>query len=462
MLWTVIRVEWRNLAGERAVWAIIALFAALVAWAAVTGGRDAHARQEAARAALVEEEERLARLRVEASAPGQATDPHMVGRELGRRAAILPEGPLASVIGGREAAIVVVSTESRATTSEAELGSPIRQVAGAFDLTFVFVVLLPLVVVALTFDLLAGERERGTLALVLAQPVSLTTFALGKALQRALLLLGVTTLAALGGPALAGGELLADGGLRTALYAALLVAYTAFWFAAALAVNAWGQTSAGNALALVALWLGLVVVVPGLVAVAVDAVYPPPSRVELVNMARAAAAEAEDEASTIEGDHGEPKDKALDERYRTTVKRSLAVQEELERRVEPVVAAFRAQLDHQQSLVNRLRFLSPAIVLHEGLHDVAGTGVERRSGFHGQVEGYHRAWRAFFEERALAGAQLTAADYDALPTFRHVEEATGDLARRVGAGVAGLLLPAFALIGGALVGLRRPEAAGIR
>ncbi|GMV39906.1 MAG: hypothetical protein AMXMBFR64_16220 [Myxococcales bacterium] len=462
MLWTVIRVEWRNLAGERAVWAVVALFAALVAWAAITGGRDAHARQEAAQAALTEEQDRLARLRAEASAPGQATDPHMVGRELGRRTAILSEGPLASVVGGREPHVVVVSTESRATTSEAELGSPIRQVAGAFDLTFVFVTLLPLVVVALTFDLLAGERERGTLALVLAQPVSLTTFALGKALQRALLLLGVVMAAALAGPALAGGELFADGGLRTTLYAALLVAYTAFWFAAALAVNAWGQSSAGNALALVALWLGLVVVVPGLVAVVVDAVYPPPSRVELVNMARAAAAEAEDEASTIEGDHGAPKGETLGDRYRTTVKRSLAVQEELERRVEPVVAAFREQLDHQQSLVNRLRFLSPAIVLHEGLHDVAGTGVERRSGFHGQVEDFHGAWRAFFHERALSGAPLAPADYDALPAFRHVEEPTGDLTRRVGAGVAGLLVPALALLGAAVLGLRRPEAAGIR
>lgn len=468
MLWTVIRVEWRNLAGEKAVWAILALFAVLVAWAAVTGGREARARHGVAQAALAEEEERLGRLREEARAPGEARDPHAVGREHGRRAAVLPQGPLASVAGGGAEPVVFVTTESRTTAGEAELGNPVQELAGPFDLAFVFVFLLPLVIVGLTYDLLAGERERGTLALVLSQPVSLSTFVMGKALQRAILLLGVVLAAALLGPLLAGGALWADGGLRTALYVALLVAYTAFWFAAALAVNAWGQSSAGNALALVALWLGLVVVVPGLVAVAVDAVYPPPSRVELVNAARAAASDAEEQASALEGDHGaEAADEggeegALAERYRSTVQRALVVQEELERRVAPVVAAFREQLERQQVLVNRLRFLSPAIVLHEGLYDVAGAGVERRAGFLEQVDAWHAEWRAFFAERIRAGRELTPEDYAALPSFGYVEEPPSELGARVGVGFAGLVLPTLVLLGVAAVGLRRPGAAGIR
>ena len=59
--------------------------------------------------------------------------------------------------------------------------------------------------------------------------------------------------------------------------------------ALAVAVNAWGRSSAGNALSLVGIWLALLVVVPGLASVAVDALHPSPSRVELVNVARDAA-----------------------------------------------------------------------------------------------------------------------------------------------------------------------------
>ena len=467
MLWTVIRVEWRSLARERAVWAVLALFAVLVAYGALGGGQHARAERQAIDAALDEEASRIAHLREELSAIAagapvrHASDPRsalIVGRDLGRRAATLPPGALASVsIGQRDLLphTIHVTTQARlADGADADAGSPTRRMSGAFDLAFVFVFLLPLVILALTYDLLAGERERGTLGLVLSQPISLSTFILGKAAQRAALLIAVVLSLGLLGPALSGGGLSGESApVRVALYAGLLVAYSAFWFAAAVAVNAWGRSSAGNALALVGLWLGLVVVIPGLVSVAIDAVHPAPSRVELVNLARAAASEAEAQASAIEGDHGEDRARVGSDR---SARRAVDVQEDLERRVQPVVDAFRDQLSRQQRLVDRARFLSPAIVLHEGLNEVAGSGVARHQRFSEQVDAFHEAHKRFFFDRIRRGADLAPADYDAMPRFTYVEEPPASLARRVGAGLLGLALPAAALLALALAGLRRP------
>jgi len=459
MLWTVVRIEARNLVAEKTVWVVLALLCAMVAYAAWTGTVSVRAERQAMVAALAEQQGRLEALRsrlqaLEAGGPAarhddDPADPAQVGQKLAAQVAVLPPGPLAAVaVGQRDLAPGIVHITSQGklgATGDATLAGPTRLMTGAFDLAFVFVYLLPLVIIALTYDLLAGERERGTLALVLAQPVSLATFVLGKTLQRGLVVSGVTVALALLAVAASAPDLAsADGLLRLGLYLAALIAYAAFWFAAALAVNARGQTSAGNALALVGLWLTLVVVVPGIVRVVVEAAYPPPSRVELVNLTRAAAAEIETELSALEGKHERPAtgpDKAV-----AATERIVAVQEALEKRAAPVLLAFRTQLAAQQTLVDKLRFLSPAIVLHEALGDVAGTGASRLQDFAKQVDTFQAAWRRYFFSRIHARQKLTSADHATLPRFAFVEETPAVLGARVSGGIAGLLLPAALLV----------------
>ena len=58
--------------------------------------------------------------------------------------------------------------------------SPRKLLVGHFDLLFVMVYGYPLLIIALTYNLLATEREEGTLALVLAQPIRLRTLVAAK------------------------------------------------------------------------------------------------------------------------------------------------------------------------------------------------------------------------------------------------------------------------------------------
>lgn len=471
MFWTVFRVERQNLWRDRAAWAVLLGFFLLAAYAAVGGARFAAAERAEMAATAEEETTRLAQLRervlaIESGAPVvHATDPRepaLVGRDLGKRAATLPPNALGAVSLGQRDLLphtIWITTEARLSEAGSDDGGSLnRRVTGAFDLAFVVVFLLPLVVIALCFDVLAAERERGTLALVLSQPVGLGTFVFAKALLRGLVLLGVVLVAALVVPlALVDAPFDIQGASSVALYAALLVAYTAFWVCLCACVNAYGTSSAGNALSLVSVWLLLVVVVPGLASAGADTLYPSPSRVELVNRAREVAREVEAEVSAIEGDHGQPAAAAGD-----TAVRAARVQTELEHRVEPVMDAFRAQLSRQQALVDRLRFLSPAIVAYEGLNDVAGTGVTRHQHFSRAVERYHDEYKRFFFERMEQRQKLTAADYDALPRFRYDEAPTARLASRLGAGLLGLVLPSAALLLLARRGFRRHFSRGLR
>lgn len=59
------------------------------------------------------------------------------------------------------------------------------------------IVSLPLVVIALSFNLVSAERERGVLAIAVAAGASAPRFIVGKLLARALLVIGSLWLASL-------------------------------------------------------------------------------------------------------------------------------------------------------------------------------------------------------------------------------------------------------------------------
>ncbi|MBX3181685.1 MAG: DUF3526 domain-containing protein [Polyangiaceae bacterium] len=465
MFWAIVRVELLSLWRERFLWLSLLGFMALAAYAAALGAGDSRRVRAEQTAELTEEAERLAGLvslarAVEAGEPvrnlDDPRDPLRVGSALGRRTATLPPGPLAALaVGQRDLlpqSIVVTSDARRAGDAGEEAGDLARRVAGSFDLAFVIVYLLPLLVIALLFDVLARERESGTLALLLSQPLSLTRLTLAKAAARSLLLSLVLL-----GPCFALPWALGQGVSlgAAALYLLLLVGYAGFWVALCLCVNAYGKTSAGNGLLLMTTWLALVVVLPGLASVVVDAVYPSPSRVELVSRAREVTRAAEALVSEQEGDHGAaPRADAAERR--------VALQEQLSSQAAPVLEAFERQLGRQQALVDRLRFLTPAIITYEALTDLSGAGVQRHQHFSAQVERYHVEYQRFFFDRVRAGQRLTSADLAALPSFTREELPARVVAARVGLGTLGLFVPTLVLAAFTRRGLRRYLSSGLR
>jgi ABC-2 type transport system permease protein len=91
---------------------------------------------------------------------------------------VLPPAPLATfAIGDRDLRPLRLSHHhARGRPYNPDPENPLHAATGWFDIAFVVTFLLPLMVFAFGYDVLSGERERGTLALVLAQPI--TPFAL--------------------------------------------------------------------------------------------------------------------------------------------------------------------------------------------------------------------------------------------------------------------------------------------
>jgi ABC-2 type transport system permease protein len=469
MLRRIVQHEWKALTADATLWVVAAVFGVAIGYGVWNGSRWVAFQHDTLASARAEELTRYDSLKTQVAALQQPDakvspfadprSPSNVGGRLGPRYAMLPPGPLAPLAIGQSDLLPYyfkVSTDARENIVAAtEIENPNRLLAGRFDLAFVIIFLYPLLILALTYNMLSSEQEQGTLVLALSQPVSLGTLVSGKVLLRALILVGLVVAFSVAALIVSGADLSAPGAVaRLGLWLAVVAAYGAFWFGLAVAVASLGRNSTTNATLLASGWLVLIVMTPSLFNMAATSLYPVPSRVEMVQAMR----EAQDEANKggsqalarFYEDHpelatGDPAQAMND----FNVVR-VAVNDDVERRVRPVVSRYEEQVAKQQRAIDSLRFLSPAILMQAALNDIAGTGTVRHRDYLAQVDAFHGAWRDYFVAKIFAKTQVT--DFDQVPRFSYSEEPTAVVTQRVGVALLGLLLPAAAI---GMLGWRR-------
>lgn len=462
MLAHIVRNEWRLLLADRTIWVLAALFAAVIGYGLYNGASWEHFQRSTIARAEADQVQRLKKLRNHLAAieegrlqPAGHMDPRSasaVGSITGAKYVAMPPAPLAAFSAGQSDLYPYyykVTLKSRqAIVSNDEIENPTNLLAGRFDLAFVLVYLYPLLILALSYNLISAEKEQGTLALTLSQPVSIRTLAAGKVLLRSAVLLAMAAGFTLAGALLAGVNLFASGALPLlALWIAAVFLYGAFWFGVAVLVNAYGRGSAANALTLSGIWLLLVLIVPALVNLMAASLYPVPSRVEMIQATREAGQDSARRGSLVLAryfeDHPElaPADGKIDANDFMT--RAYAVQEETDRLVQPVVEHFENQVRSQQAIVDRFRFLSPAILAQEALNEISGTGVSRYRHFLRAVDEYSAEWKAFFKPKIFGRVKVASAEIGQLPEFQFKDEDATTIAGRTVILLAGLAASVF-------------------
>ncbi len=368
------------------------------------------------------------------------------------RLALLPPAPLGALAIGQGDVypnyLKVTARSLDALVSGDQIEHPLAVASGQFDAAFVVLFLYPLLIFAISFDLTATERDRGTLRMVLAQPVTLGEVVAGKMIVRAItlaapLVLIPTAVAAFSTPA--------DGDfwLRAALWTIAVLAYGAIWHGIALVVNARGLSAPANALILAGIWLLFAVVGPSCVNLLIAIRYPMPSRVEAAVQARAATQEATVQGSRELGqflqDHPTSGNVGREGLRQFAVLQSQRDRQVAER-LAAVEATFNAQLEKQRRLASWLSVLSPTMVAQGVLLDVAGTSTVRFDHFRSEASSFQQRWRAYFEPRVLDAATLTPAEYAAAPSFTYVDESSSLTARRVAMPIIVMAVAAVFLI----------------
>ena len=310
-----------------------------------------------------------------------------------------------------------------------EMTSPVQLMFGSFDLSFVLIYLLPLIVIAFSFDLLSGERERGTLRLLAAQPMEVFNWLMQKTALRFGVLAAITAVSLLAALVISGVSL-TQNAAAVGQFLLLSLAYLLFWFGLAWLVNLAGKSSAQNAVSLLALWVGIVLLIPSVVSQLASSLHPAPSRTRMIHEMRSLKAETEKEQDQILAEylrnHPELAVENADDPATAYGwwQRYFAAQDLVKQKLEPLFSQYDRQLALQQAQADRFRFASPAILMQEALSDLAKTSTPHYQDYRKQVIEFAAEWRAFFLPMIFKNQDFTLDKLAALPAFRY-EKATG-------------------------------------
>ncbi|MDH3619908.1 MAG: DUF3526 domain-containing protein [Gammaproteobacteria bacterium] len=337
------------------------------------------------------------------------------------------------------------------------IDNPLRLAAGSFDLAFVLVFLVPILVIALSYDVMSREKELGVLALVGAQGVSIRRFIAAKLLIRGLMIvtaiIGVNVIAM----AVIGTFSEAPMLISAASWTLVAVFYGLLWFGLAALTNAAGFNSATNGVILANLWLLLVIVLPAVINMIATNVYPAPSRVDLTTELREASTEAEERAAEAREqyffDHPDLAAGDVDQEifYRDVARG----EDDIAQSIEPWLRRFEEQAQRQGEVVAWMKYFSPALLADQSFATLAGTDRNYHAQFKVAAFNYHTDWRKFFVSRLENDIGMTGDGWSQLPAFNWSPPHAGKQARRVLVPAAVLGIMAVLLLCMALIKFRR-------
>ncbi len=311
---------------------------------------------------------------------------------------------------------------------ENELANPVNLMAGNFDLSFVLVYLLPLLIIAFCYGLFSVEKENGTLALLQIQTVSIRNIIQVRLGFYFVLIVGLAVFISFVGLCISANPFSAQNIVPATAWLFATILYCAFWFGMLFLIISFKKSAAFSAISAVGFWLLFLIIVPSVLNMIVTIKYPLNSTT-LAGLTRRTGLENENDEQEMERIIME----FFDHKPELAGSKSLIKNNRLPK----AYAAFTSLKDvHNQQLVdnynaqvvNRNRWassyfwLSPAVVMQELLAKITQTDLHTFLRFQDDLVGFHRQITDFYFTRLFWDKPISLEDYAKLPVFESSAE----------------------------------------
>lgn len=309
--------------------------------------------------------------------------------------------------------------------TEMPVNNPMTLFAGNFDLAFVIIYFLPLLVLAYCYSLYSSEKEAGTLAMLAVQAGSVARVVRLKLLFRFLVLAALLLVVNGLGFALAE-KRVAPGVPQMLLWCLFSLLYLLFWMSIAYFIVAFRQGATATGMYLAACWMLLLVILPSLANTIVQQRHPLPLKDEIAAYRRHQSEEIWNTPARILSDsfnrynpqYASNADPAKDTLHLST-RYVAGYYDLLERRMERVVAPYEREIDERNRQLAALSAWNPASVAQQWLNTLAGTELPAYDQFSRQADQFQRSWKTFLYDFHIPGKQLQAADLERFPVFHY-------------------------------------------
>jgi ABC-2 type transport system permease protein len=309
-----------------------------------------------------------------------------------------------------------------------EIANPRKLLAGNFDLSFVIIYLLPLLIIAFTYNLLSDEQERGTLPLLRIQPVPLHQIILCKLL----FWLGITMalLVFISGVAFVWSGIPISAAGSMLCWLLISGSYALCWFALSLLINAFHRSSAVNALWSLGAWLLFLVVIPALLNLAFsdESQADPTALTDYIRRQQGLGESKQEKLEVLESFYNRypqyrNKDTAVAMRFLEFQAYSAYVTLS-DAAAKPSVDKYFQKLWDRHRQIAAFDLINPAVNAQHLMNTLSHTGLEDAFAFRGSIATFHQRLCHFCFEPLFAGRMMTKTDFNKLPVFNQPAPST--------------------------------------
>lgn len=315
---------------------------------------------------------------------------------------------------------------------QVELRNPDKLLSGNFDLAFVFIYLLPLLIIAFSYNVTSLDREQGIAGLLSVQGASERNMARARLFFRCGLILSLVLLLSIIGFAVN----------RVSLPAALAwtgisVLYTVFWFSLAYAFTSLRNAGSLTALKLVSIWIVLLILIPSLI----NGLQQPndQAKIEIADAAREYPGtvwgmEKKYLADTLFAIKPAWKEMFEAGSKDTTELRSIAYAYFMGQKMTQVGRRIDSLALGQQRQLENFNVINPSYGVQSLYNKLAGTELSSYINFREDVDAYQQERYEHITAKRLPGEKLTPSAYKAYPVFTQPYQRISSREWLIGAG----------------------------
>jgi len=290
--------------------------------------------------------------------------------------------------------------EKQAFINHYDFAHPLGLLLGKFDLAFLIIYILPVLLISISYNALAGEKQTGQLRLLMLQGLSPIRLIFNQLCVRTSLVSLPLLLVSISGFFIVSDNISL---VSVCFFVFLVLAYSLFWLALCAFVISFGKTAAYNAAVLIVTWLSLIIILPAGLNTLILTLDPAPSRIEYVDTLRDKSDEVDKASSQALAqffqDHPELAKAVDDTKPLDYASKKIAKIVAIETAMLPYDETFKLVLTKQQNRAELLQMVSPASILQAALFELSGNGLKRHQDFISQVLAHHQALRTFYQQQ---------------------------------------------------------------
>lgn len=280
---------------------------------------------------------------------------------------------------------------------DTELTNPLSLLVGNLDLSFVFIYLFPLLIIALSFNLISEEKETGIWSMIKTSGVSTYKFVGYKILVRWFLVVFLAVFLLFLAAMVFGAKY--DEVFWSIL--AITVAYISFWFVLMGVVSFFDKSSNFNATTLVGLWLIICLILPAFGNTWINTTTPIHEAMETTLIQREAYHEKWDMPKSVTmkkfyEEYPEYQKYKIPEEEYYIAGWYFAMQYVADKEAQPVSKQMEQKLKERQEKAKIFGYFLPTVGVQRLYNEWVGTDLGTHLEYLSSVRAYHKAIREFF------------------------------------------------------------------